>query len=299
MRTTSLDLLQLTPEQAAAELDRRCPYCSALMIPTRHPHPFKQRDTYVFGDKCGCDGETAACGCDGETAAHATAEAERIIQTRAEQASFQRLRLAKAGLVGKLGEASFDTFHPRTDWPGAEDAKGRVQAYLQAFLDNRLGANPFLILYGQWGAGKSHLAAAALHEVMGTGRTAYFRVWPDYLQRIQNSWQQADNDPNVEQTADIIKELQTGDIVCIDDLDKRQPTDWVKGVLYPALNHRYNHNMATIVTLNYGPDDKAPTKDGRSMWELYLGTASLDRIIGDAFDLIHFGGPSYRSGVKW
>jgi DNA replication protein DnaC len=291
MRTTSLDLLQLTPKQAALELDRRCPFCDALMIPTRHPHPFKDRDTYVFGDVCGCAGETAA---------GATAEAERIIQERAEQASFQRLRLEKAGLVGKLAEASFDTFHPRTDWPGAEDAKVRVQAYLQAFLDNRLGDKPFLILYGQWGAGKTHLAAAALHKVLETNYLfPYFRVWPDYLQRIKNSWNQADNDPNVEQTADIIRELQTGDIVCIDDLDKKSPTDWVKGVLYPAMNYRYNHNMATIVTLNYGPKDKAPTEDGRSMWEWFLGTAALDRLMGDAFDMIHFDGPSHRSGVKW
>jgi DNA replication protein DnaC len=289
MRTTSLDLLQLAPEQAALELDRRCPYCDALMIPTRHPHPFKDRDTYVFGDVCGCAGETAA---------DATAEAERIIQERAEQASFQRLRLEKAGLVGKLAEASFETFHPRTDWPGAEDAKVRAQAYLQAFLDNRLGDKPFLILYGQWGAGKTHLAAAVLHKAMEANRRAYFRVWPDYLQRLQNSWGNRDN-PDAEQEQDIIKELQKGDIVCIDDLDKRKPTDWVKGVLFPALNHRYTHNLATIVTLNFSPEDKDPLAGGRSLWELYLGTATLDRLMGDAFDMIHFDGPSHRSGVKW
>jgi DNA replication protein DnaC len=294
MRTTSLDLLQLTPEQAAAELDRRCPFCDALMIPTRHPHPLKQRDTYVFGDVCGCDGEAAA---------DATAEAERIIQERTEQASFQRLRLEKAGLVGKLATASFDNFHPRKDWPGAEGAKERVQAYLQAFLDNRLyntkdEPTPFLILYGQWGAGKSHLAAAVLHKAMEANRRAYFRVWPDYLQRLQNSWGNRDN-PEAEQEQDIIKELQKGDIVCIDDLDKRKPTDWVKGVLFPALNHRYTHNLATIVTLNFSPEDKDPLAAGRSLWELYLGTATLDRLMGDAFDMIHFDGPSHRSGVKW
>lgn len=294
MRTKSLDLLSLSPEEAARQLDRRCPYCDALMIPTRHPHPFKQRDTYVFADECGCAGETAS---------RANEEAERIVQERAEQAAYQQARLKRAGLDGKLAGASFDTFHARTDWPEAADAKERVQAYLQAFLDNRLynkdnEPTPFLILYGQYGAGKSHLAAAALHRALASGRSAYFRVWPDYLQRLQLSWGNRDN-PAEEQEADIIKELQTGDIVCIDDLDKRHPTDWVRGVLFPALNHRYNHNLATIITLNYSPDDKDPKAQGRSMWELYLGTAALDRVMGDSFDMIHFGGASFRSGMKW
>jgi len=264
------------------------------MVPSAVRHPLRNRLTYIYDQLCNCpQGQEAK----------AKAEAERIISHAEEQRQFQLSRLTRAGLIGKLQHCRFDNFKPRNNWPGATDAKGRVIKYLQAYLDNRLineagNPAPFLLMHGHWGTGKSHLAAATLHEAMDAGKQVFFRVWPEYLQRLQNSWSSRDN-ADAEHEQDIIKELQTGDIVCIDDLDKRKPSEWVRGVLYPAINYRYNNGLPTIITLNYGPGDNDPTMQGQSILTRYLGVAVLDRLLGDTYDIIDFNGSSYRSGIKF
>jgi DNA replication protein DnaC len=279
--------LNLDAEQVARELDRRCKFCEALLIPEQFPTPDRKRPfTWLFPDRCGCPGEEADL---------AKREAERTISEAQIQQQLLKNRLKSAGLIGDLELATFDNFKPRNDWDGAEDAKKRAQDYLAAYYRGDTQEKPILLMTGQWGTGKSHLAAAVVHHVFNK---AYFRNWTDYLQRLQNSWSHRGN-PEFEQEEDIINELREGDLVVIDDLDKRNPSEWVRSVLYPVINHRCNMGLATIITLNYGPDDADPRAPGRPILQTYFGVAVLDRIIGKTFDLIEFTGPSYRSGIEW
>ncbi len=210
-------------------------------------------------------------------------------------------RLQDAGLIGWLAEATFATFSARDDWTSAEDVFRRVMSYTKT-VESGNHEKPFLLLCGQVGNGKSHLAAAAIHFYLDKGhRPCYFRVWPDYLKRIQatfrKTWNEDEDEHETEE--DIINELQTGKIICIDDLDKRRSTDWVREILFPVLNHRYNAGLPTVLTLNYGPGDVDPVAPGRLALEAYLGRAGLDRVIGASFDVIEFDGPSYRSGLSY
>ena len=85
----------------------------------------------------------------------------------------------------------------------------------------------------------------------------------------------------------------------IDDLDKRSATEWSREVLFSVVNERYNKGVPTVLTFNHGPGDRDPKAPGRLALATYLGEAVLDRIVGAAFDVIDFDGPSYRSGVKY
>jgi DNA replication protein DnaC len=221
-------------------------------------------------------------------------------------------RLQDAGLIGWLAEATFATFSARDDWTEAETVWRRVLCYAKT-VESGNCEKPFLILCGQVGNGKSHLAASVVHHFLDKGhRPAYFRVWPDYLKRIQATFRKSRSDDVYgsgvaastteearETEEDIVSELQTGKVVVIDDLDKRRPTDWVREILFPVLNHRYNAGLPTILTLNYGPGDVDPVAPGRLALEAYLGRAGLDRVIGAAFDVIEFTGPSFRSGLDY
>lgn len=276
----------LAPEQAARELNRQCPYCGELLIPRAMQGP-GGRVTWVFPDRHGCTAESEAL------AKLAVIQAEQAVE---EDEQARRAILNRAGLIGWLGECYFENFQPRQDWPGADGCKGRVLAYLRALIDNTLPANKnWLILHGNYGNGKSHLAAAIVRMILP--RRAYFRVWPDYLRRITATFERQRNDENQETEADIIAELQRGDLIVIDDLDKRRGTDFSRNTLYSVLNHRYNAQLPTILTFNYGPGDVDPKAPGRLALEEYLGRAVLDRVIGVAFDVVEFTGPSYRSGV--
>ena len=301
MRRESLRLLQLSAEEAAIELNKKCDYCGQWILPTLQDTPLPLRPnkkTWVFPDRCDCEGAVQA--------EKQQAEKAAVVEYRQMLDDYQA-GLQRAGLVGDLALSTFESFVKRGDWKRSEEIKLKVMTYAEDFLtgelvkynDNNEPINtPVLLMTGQWGTGKSHLAAAVLRESYDKGKRVYFRNWSDYLQRLQRSWQHQ-GDKEHEQEEDIIDELRQGDIIVIDDLDKRNPTEWVRSVLYPVINHRVNMGMATIITLNYGPEDSDPQAPGRPILERYFGVAVLDRIIGAAYDHIDFDGPSYRSGQTW
>lgn len=249
---------------------------------------------FIWPDLCGCPEEAQAL-------QQQKTQAELTEAQQREQARCAMLN--RAGLVGWLAEADFEQFQPRHDWPGAMKCKERVMAYALALAGDsfevahhpvyRPHKKNWLIMYGHYGNGKSLLAAAMVREHLNFG--AYFRVWPDYERRIRGSYK-----PDARETEDdIIAELQQGAFVVIDDVDKRKATEFTRGVLYSVLNYRYNSELPTVLTFNYSPEDIDPRAPGRLALEEFLGTAVLDRIIGSAFDVIEFDGPSYRSGIQW
>lgn len=289
-------LLELSPEQAAIHLDRKCPHCGEYLTPWKGPDEWRGGEKWYWPDNHNCEAEKKA---------KEEREAQMTVDRRTLEQREQCKRLQDVGLIGWLVEATFASFSAREDWTGAEDAWRRVMTYAKT-VEAGGCEKPFLILCGEVGTGKSHLAASVVHLFLDKGhRPCYFRVWPDYLKRLQASWRQRRSDESDEEwegretEEDIINELQLGKVAVIDDLTTRRPTDWVRETLYPIMNHRYNAKLPTVLTLNYGPGDVDPVAPGRLALEGYLGRAVLDRVIGAAFDVIEFTGPSYRSGLTY
>lgn len=282
----------LAPEALAEHLNRRCPHCDELLTPTFQPDLWRggNHRIAIWPDSHDCEAERQA-------------RAWRMVQEMAQQEAawskeYQH-RLEVSGLTGWLGRATFDSFEARPDFPGAADLKNRVMAYAQAIGQGKTD-KPTLILYGWYGNGKSHLAASVIRYCVDLEiRPCYFRIWSDYLKRIQATYGPRNEDDDRETEADIIAELQTGRVVVIDDLDKRRHSGFVRDTLYEVVNYRYNHELPTILTFNYGPDDADPKAPGRPILETYLGRAVLDRILDThkIFDIIEFTGPSFRNGM--
>lgn len=285
-QTKLQQLSNLSPEQAAIALNRKCAHCGQFLTPTAQPNEWRGGTHWVWPDEHDCEAARVA--------KEQQEAQEKVAKMTSEQKEYCK-RLHTAGLIGWLAEATFASYSAREDWAGAEDVWRRVRDYTKA-IEAGKREQPFLILHGLYGNGKSHLAASAIRYFLDKGqKRCYFRVWPDYLARIQATFNREEGETEEE----IVAELQQGEIIVIDDLDKRKPSDWVRGVLFSVLNHRYNQGLPTILTLNYGPHDLDPKAAGRLALEEYMGRAVLDRVIGGAFDVIEFNGPSFRSGLKW
>lgn len=283
--------LKQEPEQIVKEHSWTCPFCDRYVQAEirEYDRPFSDGTLTVpvVARECGCEAEIK----------HLRQVQER--QDRKEAEWEWSAAMERAGLVGWFADVSFDTYTARDDWKNALQCLGCVRSYAYALMNGNLDGKPFLILHGGYGTGKSHLAAALVHHVLSQGwRQVYFRVWPEYLDRIKASWSREKRGVEGESEEDIAYELQKGRLVVIDDLDKQPPTDWAKKTLYTVLNKRYNDKAPTVLTFNYGPDD-IDMKAQRLALVEYLGEAVLDRLIGDAFDVVEFAGPSYRSGVQW
>lgn len=265
-------LAEMTADQAAAHLDRHCPYCGALLIPYEF---FKGR--YGFGiwryrDRHHCPEETQAL---------AAQDAAQSAENRRTLAA----RLERAGLTGELATATFDTFRARRDWRDALVVKQKALDWLAGL---QAGQTNWLVLHGGYGLGKSHLAAALCRAVLEQGEhSAFFRVWPEWLQRLQLSWGQR-HEPDAEKESDIVAEMSRGWLVALDDLDKVKSSDWMQSQLFMVLNRRLTDRLPTVITCNARPGPQLAA---------VIGKAATDRLMGRAV-LVSFEGPSYRSGVQ-
>lgn len=266
-------LAGMTAAEAAEHLDRHCPHCGALLTPYEFFQGRFGFGVWRYHDRHGCAEEAQAL------AAHDAAVV-------AERARHPAERLTQAGLTGELATASFSTFKARANWKDALALKGQVMQWAAQMQAGPAGR--WLVLHGGYGLGKSHLAAACVRQVVEQGEhSAFFRVWPEYLQRLKLSWSTR-NDPDGEREADIIAELARGWLVVLDDLDKVNPTDWQREQLFVVLDRRLTDQLPTIITCNARP--------GPALAQI-IGKASADRLLGRAL-LVGFEGPSFRSGVQ-
>lgn len=275
-RQHTRELSQLSPEEIAEKTGRHC-LCGQLLVPKIQHHKVfdVERPLIIWPDDCGCGQAKAQ---------FEQVEKEREQERQQIQAQLHKHRLQRAGLVGWLEPATFDNFVE------IQEQKKKVLEYADKLFKRTLPDKNWLVLCGNIGTGKSHLAAALIHRALEEDwPEVYFRSWTQYLKRLKDSWQR---DKKTEIEAEVIRELQQGSLIVVDDLDKVIPSDWAKSILYLCLNYRYNNNLPTVFTFNYKPSQT-------SKLEQYLGKPVFDRILGKAYNVIEFTDQSYRSGIKW
>lgn len=104
-----------------------------------------------------------------------------------------------------------------------------------------------LLLIGPAGVGKTHLAVAALKEMVKRGHGGFFCDYRELLKEIQASYNQISESTEMK----ILEPVRTVEILVLDDLGASKPSDWVRDIVGIVLNARYNESRTTIITTNY------------------------------------------------
>jgi DNA replication protein DnaC len=141
----------------------------------------------------------------------------------------------------------------------------RAKIFAESFVKNYPGADQSgLLLMGPPGVGKTHLAIAALKDLMRRGHTGYFCEYGALLREIQRTYGE-----QTEQTESrILSPILSVEVLLIDDLGCIKPSDWVRDTIGYILNSRYvdgsrdlSRPKCTIITTNYS--DSANEKEAR------------------------------------
>src|ERR1700688_3930274 len=104
-----------------------------------------------------------------------------------------------------------------------------------------------LLLMGPSGVGKTHLAVAALKELLRRGHQGMFCDYRELLKEIQASY-----NPQSESTEmKVLEPIRNIEILVLDDLGASKPSAWVLDIIGLVLNARYNERRVTILTTNY------------------------------------------------
>lgn len=142
-----------------------------------------------------------------------------------------------------MRQMTFATFNPMPLSPDPRDANNLTRALATA-RQHAERPDGWLVLLGETGVGKTHLAAAIAHYWRESGRQVEFVVVPDLLDRIRAGVREEDGDQYA-----LLEQIRTCDHLVLDDLGVHSATPWAQEKLFQILNYRYNGRLPTVITI--------------------------------------------------
>jgi len=155
--------------------------------------------------------------------------------------------MERARIPKRYEHCDFESFS--TDIGTAQQQQSLKHAKLQVegFLRDYPATEQGLLLAGPSGVGKTHLAVAALKELIHRGHGGLFCDYRELLKEIQASYNAASESTEM----GILEPIRAAEVLILDDLGASKPSDWVRDIVSIVLNARYNEKRTTIITTNY------------------------------------------------
>lgn len=108
----------------------------------------------------------------------------------------------------------------------------------------------WVLLEGESGCGKTHLAAAIANESVNHGVPTLFITVPDLIDSLRFAY--SDPETTFEQR---LNEIRNASLLILDDFGTQNMTDWAQEKLFQIINYRYINKLATVITTNLMLDE--------------------------------------------
>jgi DNA replication protein DnaC len=171
----------------------------------------------------------------------------RLAPCQCTEKEFEQGRLAKLEQYSNLGpltRLTFDKLLPRgrSSDPQNQERFARCLEVARHFAREPKG---WLVLSGPSGCGKTHLAAAIANHCLQEGNQVFFMIVPDLLDHLRTTFS-----PNSDVAYDeLFERVRNAPLLVLDDLGSQSSTPWAEEKLFQILNHRFNAELATVVTV--------------------------------------------------
>ena len=155
------------------------------------------------------------------------------------------------------------------------------------FSENFPAVEKGLLIIGPPGIGKTHLALAAMKQVVRTtGARARYYDTRGLLTQIRSTY----NSFTKTAEMDVIRPVMDAELLVFDDLGAERLTDWVEETMNVIVNARYNAKLPTIFTSNY--EDTPGSEDMNSL--LVRVGFRLHSRLREMCEFLEYDGPDYR-----
>ncbi len=183
--------------------------------------------------------------------------------------------------------ASFENFLA-SEAKVLRDAMVLIKGYANEYP---LGKKPGLLLVGPPGTGKTHLAVAALRQLISRGFEGVFFDYQNLLERIYAGYSEALGASNRE----AYRTALDSEILLLDDLGAHRINDWVEDTVTSIITHRYNQQKPLIATTNLpDPDLGGVDNTQRILLEERIGVRARSRLFEMCTVVKMWGGADYR-----
>jgi DNA replication protein DnaC len=165
--------------------------------------------------------------------------------------------MERARIPKRYEHCDFESFSTDIGTPQEQQSLKHAKLQVEAFLRDYPATEQGLLLMGPTGVGKTHLAVAALKELIQRGHGGLFCDYRELLKEIQASYNIASESTEM----GVLDPIRTVEVLILDDLGASKPSDWVRDIVAIVLNARYNEKRTTIITTNFVDN---PQSEGES-----------------------------------
>ena len=151
----------------------------------------------------------------------------------------------------RLEDYGFHNFHTRFPNYASQENESLQTAWESAhrFADSPEG---WMLVLGESGCGKTHLAAAVANAVLRSGGDAFFAVVPDLLDHLRASFAPGRGDPGYDELFD---DVRNAGLLVLDDLGPHTSSSWAVEKLFQIANYRASSRLPTIITAALSLDE--------------------------------------------
>lgn len=144
---------------------------------------------------------------------------------------------------------TFRAFQP--EHPDPEQLE-RIHLYVDYIHRWAHSPHGWLLITGNYGAGKTHLAVAALQHCPPGQKAPYFATTIELIARLREASAPGHAGPSPEE---ISTRAMNAPIALFDDFGAERSTEFAIENLTRILAHRYDHRLNTIITTNLSPTE--------------------------------------------
>lgn len=184
-----------------------------------------------------------------------------------------RALLQRTAIPPRFAGCTFDTF--TVELPEQQTALDACKSYGDDFKQMH-DKGVCMVLRGNIGTGKNHLACAIARQVSTQGYSSVLLTVPQIIQRIRATW---DRDrQSIENHTEIIERFADVNLLILDEVGRQYGKEAERINLFEVINARYLAMRPTIVISNLLPTE---IND-------YLGSAAFDRLRENEGILVNF-----------
>ena len=176
------------------------------------------------------------------------------------------------------GEMTLDKFDLRDDELVGDERSNlrRVFNTAKHYAEQPQG---FIVFTGDYGCGKTHLAAAIANAISKRGNSVMFVVVPDLLDHLRAAFAPG----SVTSYDQRFEETRSAPFLVLDDLGTENATPWAREKLFQVIDYRYVAHLPTVITLH-----REANIDPRITSRIFdLARGSVEEILAPSYRTTH------------